>query len=1450
MENVIIRDNSVAVNGDVYQSSALGEMLRVFGVEELEISSAQIEPDDGDGGNFTIKGSVNIFSQQLQGIELYLNFMSGGNFEFQFTGILPSLTLSMLRANQILPTSALSDIPDLLSAEFGGVKMIFDSVKSDIYFGLLSSSLRFGALDAIGLSLDKIGFEFLRSYGDNTTTLYIHAVVDIGGAPINTQIEIPLGGFLAPGSWVLTIDSIIPLSSGLQKIIAFLDRTNIGESLGLSSFAGVFPGSLPQIPTVFLDEIRVLLDPIQSRFEYLTFRARSVHPFKIAGDLFTINNVGVRMNINPDRTKPSFSLFVFGSVKVKDEVFLDISVLLPENFSQNNWIFSMSGEVDLQGIADIGQMPINISTGELKLPQGFIAVESLKLKVFEVDFNPIRQMVSAIILDIAVNAECDLTHDLKFKNPLLSLNAVNPFNQSELGSRSITGAIAGTIAVGEITFGVMAEKQADGWSFTGKMDSGSIPIGTLIGSIGQKFNVSMPDFIGGIELESLSLNFTTTTDNQVGSSNNIIFNCEGDFPLDDKKARVLLEINVNGGGGAPYSIVLDGQLIIDPLQFKTIYSRNASDNFFVATYSHSGSQQSVNLKDLVESASTEVAAYIPEDLQIDLKDVLFAFDQGSTGQKRLLFGLDIGAGVNLSNLPLIGREFSANQAIGLDNLQILIASKLFDQSLTTNLRNILAGDGIGLPPGELNQGLNISASLNFGGSIQRMDLPVTGGATSNPAAATSSGVPAAPNVASSENAKWFTLQKSIGPIYFKRVGAQYKDNELFFLLDASLSFAGLTLSLDGLSVSSPLSKFEPKFNLRGLGIDYSNGPVEIGGAFLKTQVQVGGKTYDEYDGAAIIKATQFTLSAIGSYADLDGHPSLFIYAVLDYPLGGPAFFFVTGLAAGFGYNRSLLMPTIDQVAQFPLVAQAVNGQRTPNNLTDQLQSLQRYIPPAVGETFLAVGVRFTSFKIIDSFVLLTVAFGTRFEVNLLGLSTLISPPQAPANVPPLAVVQMAVRAAFIPDEGFLGVQAQLTPASYIFTRDCHLTGGFAFYSWFSGAHAGEFVITLGGYHPNFDVPDYYPKVPRLGLSWQVNSNLSVKGGIYYALTASTLMAGGSLQATWQDGNLKAWFNATADFIVSWKPYHYDAYIRVNMGVSYTFTVDLWVTTVRKTISVDVGADLHIWGPEFSGRAHITLKVVSFDVTFGNASSQQPQPISWVDFRNSFLPRDEEVCGIAIRNGLTQTTEAKQWVVNPKDFCLMTDSMIPSKTALAGDRQLQFSDPVETDFGVGPMAVAPNNLITKHKIQINRIVDGKVESAEDDFDFVPVKKRAPAGLWGKSLTPSVNGQGYIEQALSGFEIRPKNPPAPGMTSDIDIGALQYDPTNVRDAFSWEPFKSFSVSTESDDARRERIRSGLMQAETIEARNRLLQSLGLSPNLTLSESTADAFSVPPQVGSFVS
>ena len=423
----------------------------------------------------------------------------------------------------------------------------------------------------------------------------------------------------------------------------------------------------------------------------------------------------------------------------------------------------------------------------------------------------------------------------------------------------------------------------------------------------------------------------------------------------------------------------------------------------------------------------------------------------------------------------------------------------------------------------------------------------------------------------------------------------------------------MTLSLDGLALGTPLTRFDPRFDLSGLGIDYKNGPVEIGGLFLRETITVDGQQVDEYDGAAIsIKTATFALSAIGWYAYYNNAPSMFIYAVLDYPLGGPVFFFDHGLAAWFGYNRLLRVPTVDQVATFPLVQEAVSPLTAGSDVRQEIQRLHTYIPPSTGSIFLAVGIKFTSFKMIEWFAMLVLVFGARFEVDVLGLSTLIVPTPAvdTAGVTPLAEVQMALLARFVPSEGFLlGVSAQLTSNSYILSRNCHLTGGFAFYAWFAGEHAGDFVQTLGGYHPSFQPPSHYPIVPRLGFNWRVNSKLTLKGSADHALTASLLMAGGQLQANWEDGKLRVWFNMGIDFLIGWKPFHYSGRAYVDIGASYTFHF-----FGTHHVTAHVGADVNVWGPDFSGTAHIDLSVVSFDITFGSASSRSPSPINWTTFR--------------------------------------------------------------------------------------------------------------------------------------------------------------------------------------------------------------------------------------------
>ena len=136
------------------------------------------------------------------------------------------------------------------------------------------------------------------------------------------------------------------------------------------------------------------------------------------------------------------------------------------------------------------------------------------------------------------------------------------------------------------------------------------------------------------------------------------------------------------------------------------------------------------------------------------------------------------------------------------------------------------------------------------------------------------------------------------------------------------------------------------------------------------------------------------------------------------------------------------------------------------------------------------------------------------------MSTLKVPNQPP-NVPPVALIELELLARFVPEEGFLCVQAQLSAQSYILSTSCHLQGGFAFYSWFSGEHGGDFVISIGGYHPKYKIPKHYPTVPRIGFNWQIDEHAHLKSLGYFALTSSAIMAGGGLDFTYQTSNLKA-----------------------------------------------------------------------------------------------------------------------------------------------------------------------------------------------------------------------------------------------------------------------------------------------------------------------------------------
>jgi len=433
-----------------------------------------------------------------------------------------------------------------------------------------------------------------------------------------------------------------------------------------------------------------------------------------------------------------------------------------------------------------------------------------------------------------------------------------------------------------------------------------------------------------------------------------------------------------------------------------------------------------------------------------------------------------------------------------------------------------------------------------------------------------------------------------------------------------------------------------------------------------------------------------TIGAIGSYATLPGGgPSFFAFAALHKELGGPAFFFVTGLCLGFGINRRLTLPPITKLHEFPLLRAA----KDPDYLGKDLDlrkisnAISRYISPSEGDFWMAAGVKFTSFGMIESVAMLSVALGNRFEVALLGLASLQLPkPVEGVELKPLAVAELAIKVVFAPEDGVLSIEGRLTEASFVLRKDFTLRGGFAFYAWFAGPHPGDFVVSLGGYHPQFKPPAHYPRPELVAFNCVIKKIVSIEGHCYFALCPVAVMAGGGLSIVFQTVCIRAWLVAYADFLLQWKPLYYD----VAMGVSVGVRLSLDVGVCRIALALELAAELALNGPPLAGQARIKLAVISFTIRFGEAG-KAPPPLHWEatdddnSFAKSFLT-NPDVTRISIAAGLNtqiDTQEGPIRLVDPHRLRLICRNTVPANSVEFNGQELLTGTSVPA-LGVRPM----------------------------------------------------------------------------------------------------------------------------------------------------------------------
>lgn len=645
---------------------------------------------------------------------------------------------------------------------------------------------------------------------------------------------------------------------------------------------------------------------------------------------------------------------------------------------------------------------------------------------------------------------------------------------------------------------------------------------------------------------------------------------------------------------------------------------------------------------------------------------------------------------------------------------------------------------------------------------------------------------------------WIPIQRRFGPVSCNKVGLVLDTGSgtLGVGVDGGVVLGPLAVELDELSVTAKLDALDIAssytLDLQGIEVSYASAGVELNGGLVKVLPETGPVSYD---GEALLKAEQFALGAVGAYGtSADQATSLFVFVWLDAPLGGPPCFYVTGLAGGFGYNRALRIPAQDQVQSFPLVAGVSNPAllgvtpgppSVPPAPQTALATLQDWVPAQRGEYWLALGVQFTSFEIVNANVLLVVEFGGDLVIAILGVATL----QQPIQGPPWVSAALDLEVVFRPQEGSVLAAAVLAPGSYLLTDAAHLTGGFAFAAWFGeNENAGDFVLTLGGYHPAFVIPDHYPRESRVGIDWQVNNEIAVVGEAYFAITPAAMMAGADIQATFAAGSVKAWLKADADLIVFWHPFYFDAQVQISVGVS----VQLHVLSVNTTLTVEIGVNFELFGPPIGFNAHIDYYVVSFSIAYGSKTAAPP--IGWEDF-TQLLPTKNQTptngsltdiapglveleavpgdpCGaledvgatpayvtVAAVDGLIRSSVVEgivHWLMRPRDFALSVESALPptAVTIAAPAGKTPATVPVSASISVRPVGISSADygaslVINVYELQgtpptedgiadIDWTVEGDVRGVPQALWGVPVATASPALVSGDQTITTVVG----------------------------------------------------------------------------------------------------------------
>lgn len=802
------------------------------------------------------------------------------------------------------------------------------------------------------------------------------------------------------------------------------------------------------------------------------------------------------------------------------------------------------------------------------------------------------------------------------------------------------------------------------------------------------------------------------------------------------------------------NIQLELNVTIKEVDLKIIGNVNRSeDDIAVTSLVGHLPDVSKNISKLLEDEGDTkdlIIPFIPNELNFgvykvsDDKESLTAVQLGARYSKlRLkgvfsdeykLFSVAIAERISFEKMPLVGEylkdySISAIELVYLSEKEKPSASKKI--KLVNASRKNFVDQKIWLNKGKLSlsKGFNAGMILSDGNEEQKITFPgfdlkgikVPGLPVPAPDSGKKGSQDPGGNI---QNEK----PKKNPLVTIHEVKPSIEKNVISIAISADFNVGPFGLQLVGLGIQVPFTVFqnfsleklwkEIQFTLKGLAIMYETPGFSIAGAFLR-ETNNGN---EEYNGLLTFRLGKIEILAIGSYIKTPSYSSLFAFGYLGIPIPVDPAFYIHGFALGFGLNRNLIMPDITEIPDFPLVKIVHQGGLKPGDSIKKIfNDLNRYLPASENTYVIVAGIKFDSYKMIFTTGILAIAFGNKTSINLLGLSTM--------KLEGVYHFEFAFSMRADLDEGTFLARGQLTDNTYILLPQLKLTGGFALGMWLKGDVAGDFVFTLGGYHPDFKVPGHYPEnTPRLGYSFNLGP-VQFYGKAYFALTPSCIMAGiaGGLRLVLDGRVVYAEIGVlfSADFIISWKPFYYKAEVYVQIYAK--IVVDVWLFSINQ--SFNLTAKLRLEGPDFRGIATFKVAGYELEVKFGNHDKPFDKTLTKEEFISAFLPDAAKILTYNITSGIIRKIKnangTESVIVNPKTFALEMYSEIPV-TEIVGDQLMTGNFNPENIYPVYTASAQLEN-------QLNVSVNG-AESNFSSFKTFPVLKSVPKSIWNHTNTP--------------------------------------------------------------------------------------------------------------------